>query len=63
MNTIESVPSPAPSTIHAYMKAFRQSRRRTYPCRVVDNTAQPHYSGPALRRAQMNLPPIRNFNA
>lgn len=55
--------SPAPSTIHAFMKAFRNSRRRTYPTRVVDNTAQPHYSGPALRRAQMNLPPIRDFNA
>jgi hypothetical protein len=61
MTTTE--PTPAPSTIRAFMKAFRNSRRRTYPSRVVDNTAQPHYSGPALRRAQMNLPPIRNFNA
>lgn len=61
MTTTESV--PAPSTIHAFMKAFRNSRRRTYPCRVVDNTSAPHYSGPALRRAQMNLPPLRNFNA
>lgn len=51
---------PSPGYV-AELRRFHRLRRevgtrRTYPARVVDNTASPTYSGPVFRRLAMNLP-------